>query len=261
MARNTEAEFPWLGEEVEFSFPPACQAPGDEPLAMGGRLSPGLLLSAYSQGIFPWYSRGPIQWWSPDPRFVLFFERLHFPKRLWRLWHSGVYVCRMDTAFDQVIQHCATVRRRDQRGTWIVREMQDAYRELHQLGYAHSVETWKDGRLCGGLYGVSLGRIFCGESMFSLEDNCSKLAFLNLVLFLAAQGLTFVDSQVHTPLFAGFGGIEIPRLDYLNLTGPLVAPRKDRLWGSWKDRGSEALEPKAFLAAFGTGTQAAGTPG
>lgn len=225
--------FPWLGPEEYFEFPDPLRGAGDEPLALGGNLAPGLLLSAYQQGIFPWYSEGPIQWWCPDPRFVIPLAELHVPRSLLRTLRRRIYTVTFDTAFDRVIAACAAAFRPGQGGTWIVPEMQAAYGELHRLGYAHSVETWLDGRLVGGLYGVAVGRTFCGESMFSQADDASKVAFWQLSRLVAAKGLDLIDSQVHTELFARFGARHISRADYLATIRPRTVERQGPLFGSW----------------------------
>lgn len=199
-------------------FPPPHLAIEDGLLAVGGDLSVERLLLAYRSGIFPWYSEGdPLLWWSPDPRMVLFPDELHVSRSLERVLKRREFTLTMDTAFPSVIQACAEARGPRRDGTWITREMQSAYCALHDAGYAHSVECWKDGALAGGLYGVSLGACFFGESMFSLATNASKVAFVRLVRQVAAWDFHFVDCQMHTPHLARFGAKEVPRERFLIL--------------------------------------------
>jgi leucyl/phenylalanyl-tRNA--protein transferase len=195
-------------------FPPPDHAE-DGLLAVGGDLRPERLVLAYSQGIFPWYQRGPILWHSPDPRMVLLADRLRVPKSLAKTIRRGPYVLTLDTAFKRVVQACASVRRPGQRSTWITPAMKEAYLELHRRGLAHSVESWRKGELVGGLYGVSLGAAFFGESMFALAPDASKVAFVALVGQLRRWGITLVDSQVYTDHLARFGAEEWPRPRYL----------------------------------------------
>lgn len=207
-----------LGNEI--LFPPVDHAENGL-LAVGGDLSPERLLAAYCEGIFPWYSEGePILWHSPDPRFVLTAENFHVPRRLDRSLRSGPrFSIAMDTAFEEVISACANAPRTGQRGTWITSEMKEAYRQLHQLGFAHSVEARdvNGGELVGGVYGVSLGGVFFGESMFAKRDDASKVAFVALVRQLDRWGIELVDCQVETPHLARFGAMTISRDDYLDL--------------------------------------------
>jgi leucyl/phenylalanyl-tRNA--protein transferase len=195
-------------------FPPADHAE-DGLLAVGGDLRPERLVLAYSQGIFPWYQRGPILWHSPDPRMVLLADRLRVPRSLAKTIRRKPYVLTLDTAFDRVISACASVRRPGQRSTWITPAMKTAYVELHRRGLAHSAEAWQDGRLVGGLYGVSLGAAFFGESMFALAPDASKVAFVALVEQLRRWEIPLVDSQVYTDHLARFGALEWPRSQYL----------------------------------------------
>ena len=185
-------------------------------LAVGGDLSPNRLLEAYRRGIFPWYSEGlPILWHCPDPRFVLVPGKLHVPKSLEKQLKRQVYEVRFDTAFEQVIDACARTRRPGQRGTWITREMRAAYVKLHALGFAHSAEAWKDGALQGGLYGVSLGGVFYGESMFARAPDASKVAFVTLVRFLVGHGIELIDCQQETEHLARFGAEPWPRARFV----------------------------------------------
>ncbi|HSF14599.1 MAG TPA: leucyl/phenylalanyl-tRNA--protein transferase [Vicinamibacteria bacterium] len=218
-----------LGNEI--AFPPADQAEQGL-LAVGGDLSPERLLAAYSCGIFPWYSeRDPILWHSPDPRFVLTAETLRIPKRLRRRLNANPFRLTMDSAFGEVITRCARARRPGQRGTWITAEMSRAYTELHRLGFAHSVETWSDRVLVGGLYGVSLGGAFFGESMFAERPDASKIAFVMLVRQLERWGIGLIDCQIETKHLARFGAVSWPRSRYLiELQAALSKPTRPGRW-------------------------------
>ena len=218
--------------DTRLAFPDPELATEEGLLAVGGDLRPERLLLAYSMGIFPWYEEGlPIIWHSPDPRMVLEVDKLHVPRSLDKRMRRGGYQVRLDTAFEQVIAACGERRRPGQRGTWITGEMRAAYLELHRLGWAHSAEAWRDGRLVGGLYGVSLGAIFFGESMFADEPDASKVAFVTLVRQLAAWGTTVVDCQVHTEHLERFGAEEWPRRRYLEvLRERLLLPTRRGRW-------------------------------
>ena len=190
----------------ELIFPPATGSDENGLVAVGGDLRPERLLLAYSEGIFPWYSEGmPIMWHSPDPRMVLDPSRVHIPKSLKKTIRKGRFEFRMDTNFEEVIEHCALASRPDQDGTWITEEMEAAYTTLFYMGYAHSAEAWVEGKLVGGLYGVSLGSAFFGESMFTLEPDASKFAFVGLIKTLYSWGFSLVDCQVHTEHLERFG--------------------------------------------------------
>jgi leucyl/phenylalanyl-tRNA---protein transferase len=215
-----EPPFPYLAENVDFAFPPPESADSSGVLCSGGNLSPGLLLSAYRRGIFPWFNEGdPILWWSPDPRFVLFPDELHVSETMRKTLRRrlGRIELSLDRDFPSVIRACSSSPREGQDGTWITEGMIEAYLELHRLGYAHSAEARIGGELVGGLYGVSLGDLFFGESMFSRIDDASKLAFIPLVWRLRDEGFTLIDSQVYTGHVAGLGAREIPRSEYLHL--------------------------------------------
>jgi leucyl/phenylalanyl-tRNA---protein transferase len=204
-----------LGKEL--AFPPPSHADPSGLLAVGGDLRPRRLLLAYSLGIFPWYEEGqPILWWSPDPRLILRPDELHIARRLRRTIKQGVYRVTFDQAFASVIEACAETPRRGQRGTWITPEMKEAYIRLYQLGYAHSAESWLDGELAGGIYGVSLGRCFFGESMFFRRRDASKVAFAALVDRLKSWEFHLIDAQVTTLHLMSLGGKEIPRAIFLN---------------------------------------------
>jgi leucyl/phenylalanyl-tRNA--protein transferase len=222
---------PWL-ESAE-AFPP-IELALSEPnglLCAGGDLSPQRLILAYSQGIFPWYSKDePILWWSPDPRMVLVPAEFKVSRSLLRTLRNGHYQVRLDHDFPAVIRHCAGARRKAQSGTWITAEMQAAYVALHELGYAHSVETWVNDELVGGLYGLAIGRMFYGESMFSLISDASKIALAHLSRYLVSQGFGLVDCQMNTPHLASLGAREIPRADFLAQLSVLTAGREHGRW-------------------------------
>jgi leucyl/phenylalanyl-tRNA---protein transferase len=216
-------------------FPPAEEAE-DGLLAVGGDLRPERLVLAYSSGIFPWYSKGqPILWHSPDPRLVLRAEDLHVPRSLRKTIRKGAFRFTLDRAFPDVIDACAKIKRTGQRDTWITAEMKRAYVELHRLGLAHSAEAWEGERLAGGLYGVSLGGAFFGESMFTRAPDASKAAFVVLVEQLRAWDITLIDSQVYTAHVARFGATEWPRADYLAALEQAL--RKKTRQGRWELEG------------------------
>ncbi|MGE4263833.1 MAG: leucyl/phenylalanyl-tRNA--protein transferase [Desulfovibrio sp.] len=214
-------------------FPDPAEADPDGLLAIGGDLSPQRLITAYAGGIFPWYSKGsPILWWSPDPRLVLFPRSLHVPASLKRTLNSGRFRFSLDQAFGQVIRACAQAPRPGQEGTWIVPEMVVAYEALHGLGLAHSAEAWLDGELAGGVYGVALGSVFFGESMFCNAPNASKALFATLVHWLGVRGCTLIDCQQTTAHLLRFGAQEIPRREFLTLLD--AGMRSDALSGQWE---------------------------
>jgi leucyl/phenylalanyl-tRNA--protein transferase len=224
---------PWL--EPGAGFPPvecALQSPNGL-LAAGGDLTSTSLLDAYRHGIFPWYSDGqPILWWSPDPRMVLFPPELKVSRSLAKALRNRHYEIRYDTAFREVMLACAAPRP-GQAGTWISAEMVEAYCELHRLGYAHSVETWVDGSLAGGLYGMAIGRAFFGESMFNRGRDCSKFAVVYLIERLHDEGIEMIDCQMHTAHLASLGAREIPRSEFSARLQELVHfPRKSRQWSA-----------------------------
>jgi leucyl/phenylalanyl-tRNA--protein transferase len=213
---------PWLNGSAPF---PAVETALREPnglLAAGGDLSPARLLDAYHHGIFPWFSPGdPILWWSPDPRMVLVPAEFKLSRSLARVIRNGGFEVRMDTAFETAMRACAAPRA-GQNGTWIQEDMIAAYRALHELGYAHSVETWRDGELVGGLYGVAIGRMFYGESMFSREANASKVALAHLARQLERRDFGLIDCQMNTPHLASLGAREIPRAEFVERLQELV---------------------------------------
>lgn len=203
---------PWLDPD-SLEFPDTGEALDDPNglLAGGGDLSAQRLLHAYRRGIFPWFEDGqPILWWSPDPRAVLFPERLHISRSLRKVLRRGEFTVTADRAFEAVMQACAAPRN-DAAGTWITDDMLMAYTELHHLSYAHSIEVWRHQELVGGLYGLGLGRVFFGESMFSWADNASKIAFVHLVAQLRAWGFRLIDCQVSSKHLLTLGAEEIPR--------------------------------------------------
>lgn len=223
---------PWLPPEPV--FPPVDTALGHPNglLAAGGDLSPARLIAAYRRGIYPWYSEGePILWWSPDPRMVLDPAQLRITRSLARTLRNTDYQVRLDSAFEAVIAACADTPRHGQRGTWILPEMQAAYAELHRLGHAHSVETWIDGQLVGGLYGISLGRAFFGESMFSQRSNASKIALAHLCIHLRRNNFGIIDCQMETTHLASLGARSIPRSAFVATLETLVSA--DATQGLW----------------------------
>jgi len=214
-----------LGDDPE-AFPRPERADRSGLLAVGGDLRPERLLAGYRRGIFPWYSEGqPILWHSPDPRFVLLPERLHISRSLSKVLRRQTFRLTADTAFAEVVEACARVPRPGQDGTWITPEMQAAYRTLHQLGHAHSVEAWSGEQLVGGFYGVAVGRVFFGESMFTLAPDASKAAFVTIARALFDAGCLLIDCQVETEHLARFGAVDLPRRRFLQLlTAGLSGP-------------------------------------
>ncbi len=197
-------------------FPDPINATEEGLLAVGGDLKPERLVEAYSKGIFPWYSEGqPILWFSPDPRMVLYPAKFNRSKSLQRVIQSNRFEVRIDTAFEEVIKVCSTVPRPGQDGTWITPDMIDAYIEMHRLGYAHSFETYREGELVGGLYGISLGAAFFGESMFHKTPDASKLALSQLVVFACKQGFDFIDAQTPTSHLLSLGAEVVERERFL----------------------------------------------
>lgn len=216
----------------EIDFPPAYLADPDGILAVGGDLSSERLLTAYSEGIFPWYSASsPILWWSPDPRMVLFPDELKIAKSMRPVLNGDKFTMTIDEDFESVISACKSKRAEGRDSTWITGEMKEAYLELHELGYAHSVEVWSNGNLAGGLYGVSLGACFFGESMFTNESNASKFGFIKLVQLLSEKGFELIDCQVYTEHLESLGAREIPRKEFLTLLRKGL--ESDTLRGNW----------------------------
>jgi leucyl/phenylalanyl-tRNA--protein transferase len=220
-----DPNFPYLDETQRFVFP-QNEIDDSSVRAIGGNLSPGMILSAYEQGLFPWYNEDdPILWHSPDPRFVLFQDNLHISKSMQKILRQKRFSITFDENFSSVIRNCAAAKRHDQDGTWISSDMISAYEKMHQLGWAHSAESYLDGKLVGGCYGMRLGNAFFGESMFSIFPNASKAAFLTLAQILFDDEILFIDSQVHTDYVETLGAIEIPRTDYLACLNLALQPR------------------------------------
>lgn len=202
----------------ELFFPPAQTADENGFLAIGGDLSTERILLAYRNGIFPWYNEDePICWWSPDPRFVLFPDELRISSSMKTILNSGKFKFTIDSDFEQVIQNCKTVPRKGQEGTWISPAMQKSYTLLHKKGFAHSAETWMDNKLVGGLYGIRLGNIFFGESMFSVNSNASKFAFINYAQYLQGENVRLIDCQLHTKHLESLGARMIKRELFLEM--------------------------------------------
>ena len=218
------------------SSPPDPARAGPEGLvAVGGDLRPQVLLDAYARGIFPWYENDPVMWFSPDPRMVLRPDALRLSRSVRRALRRP-YEVRFDTDFAAVIRACAAARRPRQRGTWLNADMIRAYEELHLLGYAHSAEAWLDGRLAGGLYGVSLGAVFYGESMFTRASDASKVALAVLAAHLVRWGFRMIDCQVHTPHMERLGATEWPRARFLReLRAAMQAPTRQGPWRAEPD--------------------------
>lgn len=199
-------------------FPAPELAEKDGLLAIGGDLSEERLIAAYSMGIFPWFSEGyPILWWSPDPRLVLFPDELKVSRSLRKIIKKGIFNVTMNTAFEEVIRNCSEIDRKGQDRTWITEDMMEAYARLHKSGYAHSVESWHNGKLVGGLYGIVLGKLFFGESMFSRMSNASKVAFVTLVERLKELDFKLIDCQVTTEHLISLGAREVPRKRFLEM--------------------------------------------
>ena len=212
-----DPDFPILDASIRFQFPDPCEWKNDI-ISVGGNLSPGILLSAYEQGIFPWFGpEDPIIWQSPDPRCVIFPDKLHISTSMKKNFKNNAFKITYNENFDGVIRGCAGAKRPNQNGTWITDYIIKAYTELHRLGWAHSAEAWQDGELAGGCYGVLLGRVFCGESMFANKSNASKAAFLSFAKLLFEHGVAFVDCQVPTMHLMSLGGEEMARNDFLEL--------------------------------------------
>lgn len=213
---NKNSDIYFLTELLE--FPPADNANADGLLAFGGDLSPERLLLAYKSGIFPWFNDDAlILWWSPDPRMVLFPHKIRISKSMRQLLSGTRFTLTRNKCFKEVLEACAEIERMGQEGTWITYNMKEAYLRLHDLGFARSYEVWEDKKLVGGLYGIDLGHVFCGESMFSKASNASKFAFIKLARDLEEQNYKFIDCQVYTEHLASLGAEEIPRKEFLKL--------------------------------------------
>ncbi len=222
-----DPDFPELDEFQRIDFPDPEKAGPEGIIAAGGNLSPGMLLSAYSQGAFPWYGADePVLWWNPDPRCVLFPGKLHVSKRMERKLRSGYFIMRSDTCFRDVITRCAGIKRRHESGTWIDDDIIEAYCRLHELGWAHSIETFirsgDDFMLAGGLYGLSLGHCFFGESMFSEVSDASKAAFISMARALGSLGIEMIDCQLPTSHLMSLGAEELSRSRYMELLDEML---------------------------------------
>jgi leucyl/phenylalanyl-tRNA--protein transferase len=227
------ASIAWLSDDDGTGFTPVNRALAepDGLLAVGGTLSPRRLISAYEQGVFPWYAEGqPVLWWSPDPRAVLFPAELRVSRSLRKRRRNAGFETRLDTAFAEVIRRCAEPRPTAD-GTWLTAEMIDAYSELHRRGLAHSVESWRGAELVGGLYGVRLGRVFFGESMFSRETDASKIALVRLIDEARARGIVVIDCQIASPHLQSLGSRAIARAEFIALLAQHCRPHQP---GSWQ---------------------------
>ncbi len=208
-------------------------------LAAGGDLSPARIIAAYRQGIFPWYSEGqPILWWSPDPRSVLFPEHLKISRSLRKTLNKNRFRVTFDSAFPQIIEGCAAPRRGES-GTWITAGIKQAYQQLHEAGVAHSVECWENGELAGGLYGVAIGQVFFGESMFSRRSDASKVAFVHLVEMLREWNFGLIDCQVATRHLASLGAVSIPRIQFVKILRKLCSRPGQK--GNWQYRANNNI--------------------
>ena len=230
-----DPNFPYLSENERFLFPLPENAKHNSIIAWGGNLSPGMLLSAYEQGLFPWYSKDePVIWQSPDPRLVIFPEKLHVSSSMEKVLARGQFTITFNQDFSAVITACSEINRPGQDGTWITADMVSAYSELHRLGWAHSAEAYSAGvsadttdrELQGGCYGIWIGNAFFGESMFTRKSNASKAAFLTLARFLFDSGVRFIDCQQPTRHLKSLGGMEINRVEFIALLRETLALRK-----------------------------------
>jgi len=220
--------------DYSYAFPNPRFASDEGLLAYGGDLSVPRLLTAYRNGIFPWYSEGdPILWWSPNPRLLLYPEKFKVRKSFRRVLRNGGFTVTFDHAFHEVIHHCASIPRNGQEGSWILPEMETAYIRLHEEGFAHSVEVYQGGKLAGGLYGLAMGKVFFGESMFSLVKDASKVAFKALSDVLGAKGYDFIDCQMKTDHMIGLGAEVAGREEYLDALQKALEKPSDL--GSWQD--------------------------
>lgn len=237
---------PVFALDDSFEFPDPRYADPEGLLAVGGDLDPRRLISAYALGIFPWFEEGsPLLWWSPDPRLILVPHEMKVTKSLKQSIRTQGFHFSSDKAFGQVIRHCASTPRQDGGGTWITGEMIQAYTKLHEMGVAHSIETWLGDTLVGGLYGVSLGRAFFGESMFFLVRDASKAALWTLCQFLEKIGFHFIDAQMHTEHLVKMGAKELKREDFLNQLD--LALEYQGLIGKWTGIFEENIEVKTSL--------------
>lgn len=214
--------------KFNLTFPDPSLASDEGIVAYGGDLSVNRVMQGYSKGIFPWFNEDdPILWWSPNPRFILKFEDFKISKSLSKTIKKNIFEVKFDTDFRSVIENCAKVKREHEEGTWITEDMIEAYCELFEAGHAHSFESYFEGKLVGGGYGVVIGDIFCGESMFTLKSDAAKVAFVSLVQKLQKQGFSLIDSQVYTEYLASFGAKNIPRDEYLHYVQKALLNPKD----------------------------------
>jgi leucyl/phenylalanyl-tRNA--protein transferase len=222
--------------KYSYTFPNPREASDEGLLAYGGDLSSARLLTAYRNGIFPWYSPGdPILWWSPDPRLLLYPDKFYLRKSFRRVLRSGKFTVSFDREFVNVIKYCAMVPREGQESTWISEEIQEAFIRLHEEGFAHSVEVYMEGKLVGGLYGLAMGKAFFGESMFSLVPDASKVAFKALSDVLASRGYDFIDCQMKTDHMVRLGAQVVPRDTFLDaLEDTIVKPTDMGSWREWQ---------------------------
>ena len=209
--------------DKELIFPPVDMAEPDGLLAIGGDLSSERLLLAYRNGIFPWYEGEYILWWCPNPRFVLFPGEIKINRSTKKLLNKNEFTFTANKSFKEVIHHCKKIKRPGQQGTWITDEVEKAYYKMHELGYAHSAVVWKENELVGGLYGIKLGKIFFGESMFSKISNASRIAFIKYVIQLKEEGIELIDCQVYTEYLESFGARMISRKDFIQRLKKLIA--------------------------------------
>jgi leucyl/phenylalanyl-tRNA--protein transferase len=230
---SSDDDFPYLDETEYIQFPDPLDYPGDLPVCSGGNLSPGVVLSAYLQGLFPWPEcEDELLWWSPDPRCVIKPEQIHVSNSMKKILNRGHFSFSIDNHFETVIKKAASIERRGQPGTWITDGIIDSYIELHKLGYAHSFEVYDNEGLAGGLYGLSLGSVFFGESMFSIRPNSSKAAFIFLCKIAGDRGLDFVDCQMPTNHLLSLGASVVSRADYMEMLQSSLSDVTFR--GSWK---------------------------
>jgi len=219
--------------KFSFTFPNPREASDEGLLAYGGGLEPSRLLTAYRSGIFPWYNENdPILWWSPNPRLVLYPKDFKVKKSFRKILRNSKFIVKFDHNFEQTIKMCAKIRE-EKEGTWLIKDMQDAYIELHNMGFAHSVEVYEDGEFIGGLYGIAIGKAFCGESMVSLKPNASKIALKALSDILKEQNFKFIDCQVPTDHLQSLGAVLLDRDDFLDQLEEAMQESADI--GSWRD--------------------------
>lgn len=235
--------FPYLRIEDYYEFPDPMES-DDEIIAVGGNLSPGMLFSAYYQGLFPWYDEKPILWWSLNPRLLLFPEKIKVTKSMMKLFKKGRFKVTIDKAFKDVVMGCQSIKRSHEDGTWITDEIIDSYYKMHLEGFAHSVEVWNNGKLVGGLYGISIGSFFAGESMFARESNASKYGFITLVKFLEKKGFRFIDCQQETEHLKSLGAEPVKRREFYKYLNSSLNDGTYR--GNWNEMFPEFHDFKPF---------------